>query len=94
MPDYFGKHGFYHPKKELAIINLSELEESLERLVSAGQVEVKEGVYHVDLSRLGIDKLLGSGKVTKPIVVWGGKVSAKAAEKLKAAGGGVEGGET
>jgi large subunit ribosomal protein L15 len=41
----------------------------------------------VDLTRLGVDKLLGSGRIATPVAVRVTQVSAKAKAKLEGAGG-------
>ena len=43
----------------------------------------------VDLGDLGIDKLLGSGRISKAISITVNHASAKAIEKVEAAGGSV-----
>jgi len=90
MPDHFGHHGFKRPQSVVAqnvTINLSELELSMESLKKKGFAEVKSGKTIVDLRKAGIDKLLGSGKITTPVEVIVDSASARAKEKLKAAGG-------
>jgi len=96
MPDHFGKHGFVRPNKpeRKEIINVGELDERIEDLLEEG-IATREGEkIVVDLSRLGIQKLLGSGQVRHPLVVRGAEVAPLAREKLEKAGGGViDGGE-
>jgi len=90
---FYGKHGFEQPNALVAArlgINVGELESSLDELVSKGLVQVVDGKYVVDLTKLGFNKLLGRGRVTKPIVVRAVWVSRKAEEKIRAAGGSVE----
>jgi ribosomal protein L15 len=44
--------------------------------------------YNIDVSKLGIDKILGSGKVTKKLNLTGVKdITPRAKEKLAGAGG-------
>ena len=90
MPDHFGHHGFKRPQSVVAqniTINLSELEISLESLKKDGFAEVKSGKTVVDLKKAGIDKLLGSGRITIPVEVIVDSASARAKEKLAEAGG-------
>jgi large subunit ribosomal protein L15 len=90
MPDHFGHHGFKRPQSVVAqntTINLSELEISLESLKKDGFAEVKSGKTVVDLRKAGIDKLLGSGRITIPVEVIVDSASARAKEKLAEAGG-------
>jgi large subunit ribosomal protein L15 len=56
-----------------------------------GQLEeLANGATELDLSALGIDKLLGTGKVSSALTVTVDSASAKAVEKIEAAGGSVE----
>ena len=85
-PEYFGKKGFTSPKslrREVKIINVGELDEVAEKLKG----KEKEGKIFVDLEGLGYTKLLGTGKVTKPLVVKVPSCSKSAAEKIEEAGG-------
>ncbi|MGC8998085.1 MAG: uL15 family ribosomal protein [Candidatus Bathyarchaeia archaeon] len=84
-PDYFGKNGFTSPKslrREVKVINVGELEEIAEKY---GKTE--DGKILIDLEGLGYTKLLGSGKVTKPIIVKVSSCSKSAVEKIEEAGG-------
>lgn len=84
-PDYFGKKGFTSPKslkQKVNVINVETLDELAERL----STEKKEDKFFVDLENLGYTKLLGKGKVTKPLIVKVASCSKSAAEKIKEAG--------
>ena len=90
MPDHFGHHGFKRPQSVVAqntTINLSELETNLESLKKDGFAEMKSGKTVIDLRKAGIDKLLGSGRITIPVEVIVDSASARAKEKLAEAGG-------
>jgi large subunit ribosomal protein L15 len=85
-PDYFGKKGFTSPKslkQKENIINVKKLEEIAEQF----STEKKEDKIVINLESLGYTKLLGTGKVTKPLVVKVASCSKSAAEKIKEAGG-------
>jgi len=89
-PDYFGHHGFKRPQSVVGskvTMNLSEVEQSLPALSKDGFAEEKDGKWTVDLTKMGVDKLLGSGRISKPITVKVAEASASAEKKLKAAGG-------
>tara|TARA_Y100000310_G_scaffold310852_1_gene356565 strand:+ start:14379 stop:14849 length:471 start_codon:yes stop_codon:yes gene_type:complete len=75
--NYFGKKGFATPSKPANTINLVDIEL---RLLKAGNTEI-------DLTKLGYDKLLSRGKVTKKYKIIINSASKKALEKVKAAGG-------
>jgi large subunit ribosomal protein L15 len=83
-PDYFGKHGFTSPqslKRKENIINISKLGELSQKFSE------EKGTTHVDLTSLGFTKLLGTGNITKPLIVNVASCSKTAAEKIKKAGG-------
>lgn len=85
-PDYFSKSGFTSPqslRRHENTINLKKLEE----LAQVSQQEKPQ----VDLAALGYTKLLGSGKVSKALMVKVPSYSKSAAEKIKQAGGEIVG---
>jgi large subunit ribosomal protein L15 len=90
-PRYFGKHGFKKPQhmvEETVVINVGELDEGANRLVERGIATMKGKRYQIDLTKLGIDKVLGSGKVTKKMDLTGVKdISVRAREKITGIGG-------
>lgn len=83
--DYFGKHGFKRKgvRREWVMLNVSDIEEKLEVLKTGEE----NGVPLVDLTRIGYVKVLGAGKVTKPIVVMAHAFSEEAVRKIEEAGG-------
>jgi large subunit ribosomal protein L15 len=84
-PDYFGKHGFTSPqslKHKENVINVAKLDE-----ISVLSTEKEKGKTHVNLTSLGYTKLLGTGKITKPLTVTVPSCSKTAEEKIKKAGG-------
>ena len=85
-PDYYSKVGFTSPKslkQEVKIINVGTLNGIAAKL----STEKQEDKTVVDLAALGYKKLLGTGKVTKPLVIRVASCSKSAAEKVKNAGG-------
>ncbi len=81
-PNYFGKNGFTSPQslhRHENTINLKKLEE----ITQTSQQENSQ----IDLTALGYTKLLGTGKVTKPLTIQVSSYSKSAAEKIKKAGG-------
>ncbi|TXT53721.1 MAG: 50S ribosomal protein L15 [Candidatus Thorarchaeota archaeon] len=93
-PRYFGKHGFKRPQQlveETKIVNVRDLDETIDELVEKGLAEKKGKTYTVDMTRLDFDKILGSGQITKKINLIGVKsISRGAEEKITEAGGSVE----
>jgi len=84
-PDYFGKHGFTSPqslKRKEKVINIAKLDE-----ISQLSTEKEKGKTHINLTSLGYTKLLGTGKITKPLTVTVASCSKSAEEKIKKAGG-------
>ncbi len=77
-PDYFGFRGFTPLKKKEKSINIDEM-----------QKLIKEGT--ADLKSAGYGKLLSSGSISKAVTVKVAKASARAKEKIEAAGGKVVG---
>jgi len=87
-PDYFEKKGFSPPRKpKPLIVNVGELDGEVTRLLDEGKAIRKFNGIHIDVKRLGYDKLLGSGKVTHPLVLIVDSFSKSAAEKIKEAKG-------
>ena len=81
MPKHWGMHGFNrHPslRNVNTTINVGQLEEL------AGDAD------SVNLTAMGIDKLLGSGRITKALTITVSEASGKATEKIEAAGGSLE----
>lgn len=83
-----GKKGFVpvntHPDNA---INIGQLNLSLEKFLEQGQAKQVENRVELDLGQLGYTKLLGDGKISRPIKVTVDKCSEKAAEKIGQAGG-------
>ena len=89
-PEHLGKRGFHRPKAVQyapQTINLSDIDENLQLFLDMGVAHEEEGRIIVDTTQLGVDKVLGSGKLTKPVTIKAYYVTPKAEEKIKAAGG-------
>ena len=86
----FGKHGFKRPlvtQTEVACINVGELDELAPGLVERGFAEQKDGQVAIDLGALGVDKLLGTGRVSGKYLITVGTASATAKAKVEEQGG-------
>jgi len=84
-PDYFGKHGFTSPQslhKNTNVINLAKLE-ALTTKITTTEGETPT----IDLTSLGYAKLLGTGKLTKPLTIKIQSASKTATQKIEQAGG-------
>ncbi len=79
MPGHWGMHGFNRDpslRNVHVTVNVSQLSDLAE-----------DGA--VDLGSMGIDKLLGSGQISEAISVTVDHASARAVEKVEAAGGSI-----
>lgn len=89
-PERFGSEkGFKRPEKAIdrkETINLKELEEKIDKIPDE-ELEKEDNKIKIDLSEMGYDKLLGSGKAFKSMIVEAKGFSKKAKEKLEKAEG-------
>ena len=86
---YFGKHGFTRPKKvtiKINAINLKTIEQNIESWLSKKLIEKKNDSYVIDLKKLGFNKLLSTGKITKKFSIKCEYASKKTVDKIKQAG--------
>ncbi len=85
---YFGKHGFTHRGAvHHKPVNVGFLDQNIEKLVKSGLAKLQGGSFVVDIANLGFDKLLGTGKVTRKLVITAGYASSGSIEAVKEAGG-------
>jgi len=82
--------GFVGYREGPVTMNVGHLSSTAAALVADGKAVEKAGVFTIDLRSLGIEKLLGGGRVEHKLVLSGAPASARAVEKIKAAGGSVE----
>ncbi len=90
--NYFGKIGFKKKNIQINIIpiNLKLVDECADLWVKNKLAEEKSGTIEIDLGKIGYNKLLSTGKVTKKLLIKVANASARAAEKVSKAGGKVE----
>jgi len=87
-PDYFGKHGFYRPnRREVNSINLIQLSTLIEAMERSGELRMIDGRPVINLAELGVGKLVGGGRIDRPILVIVDKWTEKAEKIIKEAGG-------
>ena len=91
-PDYFGKSGFKTPKIAQGkahpnTINISQLDQLIDKQTRQKQITKKQGKPYIDLTALGYHKLLAKGKLTKPALIKVEAYSETAAKKIQEAGG-------
>jgi len=79
MPGHWGMHGFNrHPKLRKVNVSINLMQVS----------QMAEG-DSIDLTEMGYDKLLGSGRIDSALKISVASASARAIEKVEAAGGSV-----
>ena len=86
----WGAHGFKRPQTVVMAnnaINLKVIEESAAEWVDQGNASKKGKVVSIDLKKMGYDKLLGTGVPSQAYKSTISAASAKAVEKVEAAGG-------
>ena len=86
----WGAHGFKRPQtvvKANNAINLKAIEESAIEWVDQGNASKKGKTITIDLKKMGYDKLLGTGVPSQAYKITISAASAKAVEKVEAAGG-------
>ena len=86
----WGAHGFKRPQTVVMAnnaINLKVIEESADEWIAQGNASKKGKTVSIDLKKMGYDKLLGTGVPSQAYKIIIGAASAKAVEKVEAAGG-------
>jgi len=86
MPEHFGKRGFKRPQKvmrELRTINLKDLDSRVDELLKDKKIKKEKTGIKINLSELGYDKLLGSGRVKHKLIVEAKYFSKNAIKKLE-----------
>ena len=86
----WGAHGFKRPQTVVMAnnaINLKDIEESAAEWVDQGNASKKGKTVSIDLKKMGYDKLLGTGVPSQAYKITISAASAKAVEKVEAAGG-------
>jgi large subunit ribosomal protein L15 len=90
-PHYFVKWGFKRPQKLLQninAVNIGEIDEAADRLVAKGLATMTGKRYNIDVSKLEIDRILGSGRVSRKLNLTGVKsITSRAREKVTGVGG-------
>ncbi|MBW2970580.1 uL15 family ribosomal protein [Candidatus Woesearchaeota archaeon] len=86
---FLGKYGFKRNvvTEDINTINISMIEAKLNSYLNTELVQKEKDIYKVNLEKLGYNKLLGSGRVSKKFEIVAKYASKSAVEKVKAAGG-------
>lgn len=89
--DWYGKKGFTprNPKHlpESNIINLKQLDELALKIIEDGKAVYDNNQLIINLSEMGITKLVGTGRISYPVKVIVYKASENAKKKIAKAGG-------
>lgn len=85
----FGKFGFKSKSRvpDMTPINLKTIDDRIESLVIKGVAKLDNGTYTLNLSDIGYNKLLSTGKVTRKLIITTDFATEKAVDKVKKAGG-------
>lgn len=86
----YGKHGFKHYHKATIdgdVLDIGTIDQILPYLVTQGQATQEGDVFVLDAAELGIQKVLGSGKVTNKMKITAEAFSQQAIAKIEAKGG-------
>jgi len=86
----WGAHGFKRPQTVVMAnraVNLKVIEENASEWVNQGNASKKGKIVSIDLKEMGYDKLLGTGVPSQAYKITISAASAKAVEKVEAAGG-------
>jgi large subunit ribosomal protein L15 len=87
---YFGKHGFVNKNgTDIHPINLQYLENHIASFIKNKKAELKNGVYVVNLTELGYNKLLSKGNISKKYEIIVDIATENAITKVEEAGGSV-----
>lgn len=88
---YFGRWGFVSKSnKNIKSLNLFYIEEHFEKLLKDGTIKKEGDAFALNLTDLGVNKLLGSGKVSRKYKIVCDYASKAAVEKISGAKGTVE----
>jgi len=86
MPEHFGKVGFKRPQKvlkEVRTINLKDLDSRVDELLKEKKITKEKDGIKINLTELGYDKLLGTGRVKHKLIVEAKSFSKNAIKKLE-----------
>ena len=84
---YFGKYGFVSKNTtDIKEVNINYLEENIFKFPNE-IINKENGLFSIDLKKLGFNKLLSTGKVTNKYKIKVTYASKKAIEKIKSNGG-------
>ena len=84
----YGKHGFSHNQQiPVDVLDIGSLDMMAESLVNQGFATKEGDLISIDVSHLGIDKVLGTGRVVRKLRISARAFSETAKAKIEQAGG-------
>ncbi len=89
-PNHLGKYGFQRAdflRSDQSGINVSAIDQYIDDFIAIGCATYEDDALVLDVASLGVKKVLGSGRISKPVIVKASLFSAKAKEKIEEAGG-------
>lgn len=76
-------------QKLVISVNVEELDARLPMLVEMGEVQKQGDTYVVDLTKMGVDKLLGGGQIRSKVKITVATATPGAKSKVEEAGGAI-----
>lgn len=89
-----GSHGFIRPSAvvtKVKAINLNAIDANINKWLTKKIAVEEKGVVSVDLSKIGFNKVLGTGRLSRKMIIKADKFSEGAKKKIEAAGGKADG---
>lgn len=84
----YGKNGFHHDQQlQMKVLDIGSIDMMVESLLREGLAKQEGDIISINMTLLGIDKVLGSGKVRKKLHVAARAFSEQAKVKIEGAGG-------
>ena len=88
-----GAHGFKRPQtviEPVSALNLRDIELHIDNWLKKGLAAEDKNVITIDMSKLCVTKVLGSGHISRKMIISADRISASAKEKIEKAGGKAE----
>lgn len=84
----YGKNGFFHDQRiEMNAMDIGSIDQGIEGLIAKGIARKEGDLITLDMSELGVDKVLGSGRATHPMKITAKAFSEQAKAKIEEIGG-------
>lgn len=83
-----GKHGFFQQNaSKVNAIDVGKLDQMVDNLVACGAATLEGDIFTIDAEQIGIDKILGGGKITHKLNITAKEFSESARSKIEESGG-------